>query len=516
LNTNSRPYKKQIKDAIVALTMAGLCFSRAWFGLLFDANRYFNKLPVTKGEALALLVNIFGAALIIWLLIGFWRRCKIRPLCFVLESIFVALLILPADFIRAEYLQWTDTELLGFLKQPIVAFCALVFIALFVWKHRVFVRVQAICLGILSPLLFLIIFKLVLLCLGLFQVKQCFESDQSAIPLYPAAQGRPRVVWIIFDETDYRMAFGQRPSGLQLPEFDRLRAQSLFSENAYAPADATVISMPALISGRRLSAVSVNGCDLMLTLADTGETVSWSGFPSVFSEAHQMGFNTGLVGWAQPYSRILDGSLNYCSWYPIPLFEPARSTTFGGALRTQLLALTGPFHIRQLTIDMLVNGLADSVSLVTNANYNLILLHLPPPHSPGVYLPEKNAFTIYGMSSVVGYFNNLALADHELGVLRQAMERSGEWDKTWVILSADHSWRYSKRYDGKRDYHIPFLVKPPGSSDTTIYSRQFNTVLTHDLILAALEGKVTNRQDVAAWIDTHGQPLMPVKFFFIE
>jgi hypothetical protein len=83
------------------------------------------------------------------------------------------------------------------------------------------------------------------------------------------------------------------------------------------------------------------------------------------------------------------------------------------------------------------------------------------------------------------------------------MEAAGEWDKTWVIVSADHSWRTSKPYDGKRDLRVPFMVKPPGTSLPETYSSQFNTVLTHDLILAILRGEITNEQNVVNWLDTH-------------
>jgi hypothetical protein len=42
------------------------------------------------------------------------------------------------------------------------------------------------------------------------------------------------------------------------------------------------------------------------------------------------------------------------------------------------------------------------------------------------------------------------------------------------------------------------------------YSNQFNTVLTHDLILAILRDQVTNQSGVAAWLDTHVSPDLPV------
>ena len=55
------------------------------------------------------------------------------------------------------------------------------------------------------------------------------------MPPGPVHEGQPRVVWIIFDEADYRMIFEQRPASLEMPEFDRLREESLSANNAISP-----------------------------------------------------------------------------------------------------------------------------------------------------------------------------------------------------------------------------------------------------------------------------------------
>ena len=267
--------------------------------------------------------------------------------------------------------------------------------------------------------------------------------------------------------------------------------------------------MPALITGRRLTAVEHDDCELALTLADSGATTDWNAMPSVFSEARELACNTALVGWYHPYSRVLGGSLNYCSWYAMPAFALARAATFGASMREQIASLSGHVHIRQMFIDICQGSLKDSISVATNPAYGLILLHLPPPHWPGVYLPGKNKFTCLGVEGPAGYFGNLVLADHELHTLRRAMEAAGQWDKTWVILSSDHWWRKSESYDGMSDHRVPFLVKSPGVSLPMNYSHQFNTVLTHDLILAILRGQLTNQAGVATLLDAGG-PDLPV------
>jgi len=91
-----------------------------------------------------------------------------------------------------------------------------------------------------------------------------------------------------------------------------------------------------------------------------------------------------------------------------------------------------------------------------------------------------------------GYFNNVVLADHIMGELRRAMESSGQWDRTWVFVSADHSWRLSASYDGKRDFRVPFIVKPPGPNASMIDAQEFNTAVTAHVINAIIDRQITN------------------------
>ncbi len=506
----SRARKQKIKDALVAVAAANWCFVRPSFGLLFDRNRYFNKLPVTSVELLALMFNIAALAVIVWAGIRLWRHCrKSSWIPLALEIMFLSLMIFPLDFVRGSFLGLTVARVIAILKgiPELTALSILVPLAL--WKHRLVARIAAVSVAVTSPVALLFLGKEMLLCLGILHLNQCAVSQPPASML-PAREGQPRVVWIIFDEMDYRLAFEQRPPSVTLPEFDRLCAESLSANTAYAPGDATLISMPALITGRRLAAVAPDQCDLTLTFADTGASAPWTATPPVFFEARQFGVNSALVGWYQPYSHLLGSSLTYCSWYPLPLFEPARSLTFGGSIFQQIAALGGPFRNCQMFVNICQESLHDSLSLVADPRYGLILLHLPPPHAPWVYLPKKDQFTCLGMNDVTGYLNNLALADKHLGALRQALESSGQIKSTWIIQSSDHSWRRSKEYDGKRDFRVPFLVRPPGDGGAYSYSRPFNTVLTHDLILAILRGQITNSPGVAAWLDAHGKPDMPV------
>jgi hypothetical protein len=549
------PVKHKIKDGLVALSLANLCFIKVGFDLLSDKNRYFNKLPVTTSTLLALVVNLLGFTLVFWLVMQLRRRFPSRLLHLLFHLTFLVLLLLPLDFVRIKFFNVTDYQVFKFLQQPVVFLSEVILLALIIWQHRLIARIAAIVVGVLSPLAIFLLAKIALVCLGVFPLQNC-PIDPVPPPMSPVhagqpreinqpespgratgaiSRGQPRVIWIIFDEMDYRVTFEKPAAGFQFPEFEKLRHESLSATGAKAPADLTDTSMPALILGRRISAVDADdACDLTITFADTGDTTTWRGHPSVFSEARKLGFNTALVGWFLPYSRELGDVLNFCEWYPYPPFEPARAKTFFGALWQQIDSLTETVHLRRLFLNIHVASLQASLPLVTNAAYGLILLHLPAPHRPGIYLPDQDRFTAVGMahmSKVTAYFDNLVLADREFGKLRRAMEASGQWDKTWVIHSADHSWRESKLYDGQRDFRVPYLIKPPGSpreinqpgslgratgpisrgkTASADYTRPFNTVLTHDLILAILRGEVTDGQNVAPWLDAHAEPSSPI------
>ncbi len=505
------PLWRKIEEGLVALSLAMLCFISVWCAPLYDTNYpYFSKVRVARSTVLALGTNLLWLTLLAWVIIRVLHRRPSRRLHLACHGLFFAALLLPLNFCRVHFLALPIHQIITFVKQPIVAVGVLGLGALVLWQHRRVALVAAVTLGLLSPLALLILAKLVLLSLDLESIALPVSGVLS--PAVPVRAGQPRVVWIIFDETDQRLAFEQRPAGLLMPEFDRLRQESLYATNAYAPGDSTAFSMPALTIGRRLSAVSRNGpSDLALTLADNGQVISWRKTPSVFTAARELGVNTGLVGWYHPYNRVLASGLNYCRWYPAPDFGPAEAPKFGDAMMSQLGWTPSTLEYNQLFVNICRASAADGRFLATNQTYGLVLLHLPPPHRPGVYLPARGEFTTQPMPLTEGYFNNLALADRELGELRRAMEQCGQWSKTWLLLSADHSWRQSEIYDGKRDLRVPFLLKTPANGKPITYSSRMNTVLTHDLILAILGGAVKGEQDAVGWLDAHRSEEGPVR-----
>ena len=152
-----QPLKQKIKDGLVALSLANLCFMRVGFDLMSDKDRFFNKLPATTPMLLALAANLFGFALLAWLVMQVLRRFSSRWLHLAVHLVFLFTLLLPVDFLRVNLTEVTDYQVLMFLKQPVVMVCGFALLALIVWRHRLVAKIAATVVAIFSPLAIFVI-----------------------------------------------------------------------------------------------------------------------------------------------------------------------------------------------------------------------------------------------------------------------------------------------------------------------------------------------------------------------
>ena len=154
--------------------------------------------------------------------------------------------------------------------------------------------------------------------------------------------------------------------------------------------------------------------------------------------------------------------------------------------------------------------MAEARELVRRPDLDLVLLHWPVPHFPGIYDRRTGQFSQTGT-----YLDNLELADHALGDVRREMETAGTWESSNIIVTADHWWRptlwnqlpawmgeESAAY-GRRNRRVVFLLKMAGQKEGLTIEESFNTILLHDLILAMLTRQVTTPDQAAAWIHAH-------------
>jgi hypothetical protein len=508
---------------LIALSLSNLMFLRVWRELLNGKLAYYSKQP-PNGLVGGLLLNVVFVAVVFWAAAEIIERSGSSFLKTTVKWVFFIVALLTAQYAKSAV--FFETKL-GTAGLAAFALLSLVILAVFSkWRDRI-AHAVAVLLLIASP------FVAVTFGQGLWLLYQLnFKMDFADRP--PAAMQSgyhgPRVVWMIFDEMDQRQTFVQRDPSVQMPQFDRLRAESFYAENAYPPARATELSLPALLTGKLVrKAVPLGANDLVLYFGEDKQPVRWSKQPTVFNAAHDLGMNAAMVGWWHPYCRIpgVADTLVRCAWQDggLLLGELRRDRPLLRSMRLELLDIPAVTWELRHVPGMPSAGererakeLADYEALAphmmqdaSDPNVSLVVLHIGIPHPHGIYDRRTGQFST---DESHGYLDNLALADRTLGEVRAQMEKAGVWDTSVVIASADHWWRsdfWSTHFgwaeDDRRnialDHRIPFLLKLPGVPQPRSYEPEFNTVLTHDLVLAIVHGEVKDSAGAAAWLDAH-------------
>lgn len=363
-------------------------------------------------------------------------------------------------------------------------------------------------------------------------------ADEKPAPILAGARLRPHLVWITFDELDDRMLFAARPQRIQVPEFERLRSESIYSP-AHAAGSETMWSMPSLLLGKRIVQMKTGTNHLKVNFAKDAPYVDAASLPNVFRSARAAGLNSGLTGWYNPYCRIFGSDLNDCSWssfgWRVVIIEKLlRSRPFlQNALyllewqaRYSVPALVEVSHRftpvpqerqmwREEQIDSMRFIMGNALRMLRNPDLNLVFIHIPTPHPSGIWDTRGRKFADlrFGDSN---YVDNLALADTALGQIRNVMEQMGDWDTSTVIVSSDHPyriemWKATSFWTpemqhltrDRQDTYVPFFLKMPGQTAGIPYKTEFNNVLAADLALEILKGHVKTSADAVRWLDAH-------------
>jgi arylsulfatase A-like enzyme len=170
------------------------------------------------------------------------------------------------------------------------------------------------------------------------------------------------------------------------------------------------------------------------------------------------------------------------------LFETWRLSAFGQSLSTERKAREFGEAVER------------AKAVAADPAYGFVVIHLLTPHFPHAYDRTRDAFTL-GNAPLRGYYDSLALTDRVWAQLRRSMEDAGVWEGTAVLLTSDHAMKHSELLDGKKDSRVPFLLKLPGPSRGRDYTLAFDTVVTGELLLEALDGGVSSADEAMQWLD---------------
>ena len=350
-----------------------------------------------------------------------------------------------------------------------------------------------------------------------------------------SATHRDRILWIVFDELSYSQLYTQRYSGVKLPEFDRLAAASTVFTNVKPAEYYTEIVFPALMAGIPIDKIRIPAAGYPLGIQNAS-TKQWKVFDphqTVFQDALDAGYSTGIDGWYNPYCRLLSSVLDHCFWtnaYPLTVRGPFNSTSVADNLAHVLRQLLYP-RARTLEINMepeeewspagtrlhqrdyfTLRDRGDK--MLNDPSINFLMLHLPIPHPGGIYDRKTDTFpATHGT-----YIDNLVLCDAYLKHVREELEANGTWDSTTLVIMGDHSWRTvlpgnngwsvhgdwtpeeQKASNGAQfDDRPGYIVKMPRQHTPARVDTRFAALRTRQLFDGMMHGSITTPDQLVAW-----------------
>ncbi|MBA3442736.1 MAG: sulfatase-like hydrolase/transferase [Pyrinomonadaceae bacterium] len=515
-----------MRDLIAALSLSNLCFIASWRAMLYPPfNGYLIHEQPDHVAFAALMLDVLLLAALMWTPIPFIRRWKDGRTTSFARWTFLAVTLIALNGVRIQFHALSVPGLIEVVNKKVLSlllvmvFGASVFV-LVRWSNRV-INAACMVIAVLTPFVFVTFSQAMWVCLKDYATVAPAESRPLAVRKH-AERPATRVVWIVFDELDYRTTFATRPAAIELPELDRLQREAIVATDAYPPAEQTLLSMPALITGKYVSAAQTVGPDeLMITFAGTSQPIRWSMLPNIFSQIRASGGGTAVIGWYHPYCRVIGDDLTRCFSQATSTEVDWRNLSISGAMLVHTQSLISivplaqhvPYIYKKRHAQRYLRLHEQATEAVADTNLSLVMVHYSVPHHPYIYDRRADDFT-FGPDG--NYLDNLELVDRTLGEIRRAMELASVWDDTVVVVSADHAWRvynwsrqslWTKEEEAvtksEADKRVPFMLKLKRQRESTTYDSAFNTVLSHDLLLSILHGEVFAPSDVTAWLDHH-------------
>jgi len=337
------------------------------------------------------------------------------------------------------------------------------------------------------------------------------------------AGDRKRIIWLLFDELSYNQAFDHRFPGLAMPEFDKLKSESYSFSDLQPAGYETQEVLPSFFLGYVLDDLrsDLNGHAI---IKPSGQK-NWQPFDAhatLFSDAQRLGWTTGVVGWYNPYCRLLAGTLDYCFWR---VGNGAWSGTASdqSVLKNAMAPFAEVarryrrqpgFPDQEKHASDLAAILLQAEALIRDENIRFVFIHLPVPHPPGVFDRRPPHQRVAGT-----YIDNLALADRVLGELMGIINQTSLAPKTTLVVASDHSWRIPRwrnapqwseeeetASQGRFDTRPVLMIHFPGQSDEHDITRPYDDIGLHDILEQMLQGQGTSLGEALL----AGRPALPI------
>lgn len=515
---------KLFEEFIIALSLANLLFIKSWRNVIYPSSEaYHIKLEAYQLDYLGVLLGVLFTAGLLFSGNFFLRYLNKGKTPLLSKFIFLSFFLVILNGIR---LQFFESESSLFLKLGIFAAFFLIGIAVILkWREMVFGFTKSFLL-VLSPF---ILFTFSQAFFGLFtadpQPEPTIGAQLANIQPKVKTNIKNRVIWIIFDELDFFVPFGSNPPLVNLPEFRKLKNESLFATNAVSPAYETINSIPSLLTGKKVTKTQTSGKSELLLKFGEEDWKRFSQTPNIFREVKEMNGETAVVGWYHSYCRVIGKDLSACQWESFDTINDFEPQPLSRIILRDLLncMISLPFGFRiydyaRIKVEANIEDagyakrhlrtMESAKEVAANRNIDLAFIHLPFPHPPNLF--NKTTGKI-GTTNTT-YLDNLVLSDLALGEIRQTLEDNNLWNNSTILVSSDHQWRLNSYQlsssnadfqitNGVEHPNIPFFLKLKAQKESVVYEKPFNTIISHDLILALMKGEINKPEEVRKFIE---------------
>ena len=270
------------------------------------------------GSATAIIVPIIVYVVGLWLLLTALLFFAERSGALRVIIWSAILLALPSILLHA-IANFSDTEIPDWVTYTVAPLCLIALIVISIFWKRFLPRFEAIQPAAATVLGLFALTGVLIFAQLIWNGWQARNLNPAPM-LHPAqtasASPHPRVIWIVLDELSHQQVYERRFPGLELPAFDQLAAQSTVFTHVVPTGEYTRTILPSLFTGVPADAVNVSARGMLLALrnSSTGKWTAFQQHQSVFEDAIDAGYTTGLAGWYNPYCRIMPEVLDHCFW----------------------------------------------------------------------------------------------------------------------------------------------------------------------------------------------------------
>jgi len=513
LSTSVRSKRRLLGKSAVALLVATLFFYQQLSSLFRKDNLFYFHWELSDAFAILLLIVLLAAgSVVIRILLdsmGWQRTVKIYDHFFLL----ILAMLLAGEFV----VQSMHGDASGaWARLCYVTLVGVIGFSLGFVGNRLVPYAKLVCL-VFSPFVAIIFCQALLLetwgtkdeSRNTLLVTTSSPSSVERRNVSPSQQNRFPILFVVFDSWS---PAGSMENGRFLSHFTHLSELSdrsfVFSQ-AHSPGQTTNLSIPSIVYQTELDIENEK-----TGFWDPEKPIKEAESPGLFELAKQHGYQTALVGYYFPYRKIFGDHLDYnFSRSHVPKGSRISERMLLYLVRNfnylpdplniwgrVYLRLNRPFY-SQNWFNLNKRQLDELLWLIDNSAANTFsFVHFAFPHRPYVFRADGTYFGHSGTdergpSDHGGYRRHLEFLDLMIGRITERLHVAGKFNKTLLIVTADHGDGEPLDPDLTR---VPLIVKLPGQEKGYTVDVPFTNNRLKPLIEQVLRGEV----DEEGWLSS--------------